>query len=83
MEKDSYDIYYCLRYYPGGPDRLAAEFLPDLNNMMVQEALATIAQKFTSPLHVGPAHVADFEDITGSEERLRVQRDAYDGCRES
>ncbi len=78
MEKDSWDIYYCLRYYPGGLDHLVAEFQPHLKNRLVQEALAIIAEKFASPQHVGPTHVADFDDLVGSEERLLVQRDAYE-----
>jgi hypothetical protein len=78
MEKDAWDIYYCVRYYPGGIDKLVAEFRPHLENHLVQEALANIAEKFASPEHIGPKHVADFDDITDPEERLRVQRDAFE-----
>lgn len=77
MEKDAWDIYYCLRYYPGGIDNLADEFKPHLSNKLVQEALANLAEKFASPEHVGPVHVADFEDVA-SEERAILQRDAYE-----
>lgn len=78
MEKDSWDIYYCVRYYPGGINMLADEFRPHLENRLVQEALAKIAEKFASPEHVGPRHVADFDDITDPEERARLQRDAFE-----
>ena len=78
MEKDSWDIYYCIRYYPGGLDRLVDEFRPLLNHGLVQEALAKIAEKFASPQHVGPVHVADFEDLSNPVEREQLQRDAFE-----
>ena len=78
MEKDTWDIYYCLRHYPGGIDKLADEFQPHLENRLVQEALAKIAEKFASPEHVGPKHVADFSDSADPEERARLQRDAFE-----
>jgi hypothetical protein len=78
MEKDSWDIYYCIRYYPGGIDRLVDEFGPHLKHGLVQEALVKIAEKFASPEHVGPKHVADFEDISDPNEREQIQRDAFE-----
>jgi hypothetical protein len=78
MEKDSWDIYYCIRYYPGGIDRLVEEFLPHLENGLVQEALTKIAEKFASPEHVGPTHVADFEDLSDPGEREHLQREAFE-----
>ena len=78
MEKDAWDIHYCIRNYPGGIERLAEEFRPLLKNKLAQEALAYIAEKFASPEHVGPKHVADFEEITDPEARALRQRDAYE-----
>jgi hypothetical protein len=77
-EKDAWDIYYCIRYYPGGIDKLVEEFRPHLRNKLVQEALDKIDQKFASPEHVGSKHVADFDEITDPEERALVQRDAFE-----
>ena len=82
MEKVSWDIYYCIRYYPGGLDRLVDEFRPHLNHGLVQEALAKISEKFASPQHVGPTHVADFEDLSDPEERAQIQRDAFEHVQE-
>jgi hypothetical protein len=82
MEKDSWDIYYCIRYYPGGLDRLVDEFRPHLNHGLVQEALAKISEKFASPQHVGPTHVADFEDLSDPGERAQIQRDAFEHVQE-
>jgi len=78
MEKDAWDIYYCIRNYPGGIEQLAKEFQSLLKNKLVQEALENIAEKFASPEHVGQKHVADFEEIIGAEERALLQRDAYE-----
>lgn len=39
MEKDAWDIFYCIRYYPGGNNKLVEEFEPHLGNDLVQEAL--------------------------------------------
>lgn len=77
-EKDAWDIYYCIRNYPGGVDSLADEFRPLLENKLVQEALENLAEKFASPDHTGPKHVADFEGVTDSEERAFLQRDAFE-----
>lgn len=67
-----------IRNYPGGIEQLAEEFRPLLKNKLAQEALVNIGEKFASPEHVGPKHVADFEEITDAEERALLQRDAYE-----
>jgi len=77
-QKDAYDIYFCVNNYPDGLDALAEEFKPHLSNKLVQEGLKNIASKFASPEHVGPGHVADFEEMEDSEERAMLQRDAYE-----
>ena len=77
-EKDAYDIYYCLKYYPPGLDHLIEEFRPLIKNRMVTEGLSILAEKFASPLHVGPEYVADFEEISDLEDRAALQRDAYE-----
>jgi hypothetical protein len=77
-EKDAWDIYYCLIHHPGGLDALAKDFKPRVGNGLVAESLAKISEKFASPLHVGPRHVADFEGVTDTEEREAIQRDAFE-----
>ncbi len=77
-EKDAYDIYFCLKNYPGGLDTLVEEFRPHASNGLVKEALGKIAGKFATYDSVGPVHVADFLEIVDSEDRERVQRDAYE-----
>lgn len=77
-EKDAYDIYYCVRNYPGGLDALTEEFHPHIGNKLVQEGLKCIREKFASPTHIGPKHVVDFEMVEGRQERDLLQRDAYE-----
>jgi hypothetical protein len=67
--------------YTGRTGKLAEEYRPLLKNKLAREALAKIAEKFASPEHVGPKHVADFEEISDAEERDRVRRDAYERVR--
>ena len=75
-EKDAWDIYYCVRNYPGGLDALADELKPRLGHALVREGLQKIRKHFASASHVGPTAVADFEEVTDSEERDMIQRDA-------
>lgn len=77
-EKDAWDIYFCLRNFPGGLDGLVGEFRPYIGNALVREGLMKIHEKFASPSHVGPKFVADFEGSLDSEARERLIRDAYE-----
>ena len=77
-EKDAYDIYFCLKNYPGGIDALVDEFRPHISHSLVKEALSKIAGKFATPEHVGPVHIADFMEITDIEERELLQRDSFE-----
>lgn len=77
-EKDPWDIYYCIRNWNSGLDALLEEFQPYVKHGLVREGLQNIAEKFASPDHIGPKSVADFEEITDSEARAQIQRDAYE-----
>lgn len=77
-EKDAWDIYYCVRNYPGGLDALADELKLHLEHGLVREGIQKIAKHFASESHLGPTAVADFEEISESEERELIQRDAYE-----
>ncbi|MFH1749167.1 MAG: hypothetical protein ABIG44_19215 [Planctomycetota bacterium] len=77
-EKDAYDIYFCVKQYPGGADGLADEFRPHITHGLVREGLRNIAGKFESPRGYGPTAVADFLEITDVEERERICRDAHE-----
>jgi hypothetical protein len=77
-EKDAYDIYFCVRHYPGGPEVLVQEFKAHIAHSLVREGLQKIAQQFTSPEHVGPQFVADFLEIDDPDDREILQRDAFE-----
>ena len=77
-EKDAWDIYYCLKNFPGGLDALAEVFQFWLHHGLVREGLKKIASKFASPEHIGPKFVADFEELDKDEGRELLQRDAFE-----
>jgi hypothetical protein len=77
-EKDAWDIYYCVRNYPGGLNALVDVLSPHLSHGLVKEGLQKIRKHFASTSHMGPTAVADFEEITDPEERELVRRDAYE-----
>jgi hypothetical protein len=77
-EKDAWDIYYCVRNFPGGIDSLIEKFQPFLGHRLVEEAINILAEKFSSPEAVGPVHVMAFEDISDADEQAFIQRDAYE-----
>jgi hypothetical protein len=54
-EKDPYDLYYCIRHYPGGVKALIAEFHPFLGFPLVLEAAAILEEAFKTPESYGPA----------------------------
>ena len=77
-EEDAWDIYYCVRWYPGDPDALVDVCREHIKNGLVREGFKNIAEKFASPDHVGPTFVADFEEISDAEARAVTKRDAYE-----
>ncbi len=77
-EKDAWDVYYCVRNYPGGLDALTAECAPLADHALVREGLGKIAKHFASVDGVGPRFVADFEEISDDEDRAQTQRDAHE-----
>jgi hypothetical protein len=81
-EKDAYDIYYCVEHFPGGIERLAAEFKSFIKNKLVIEGLGKIKSKFASVEHIGPKWVADFFEVTEKEDRDIIVRRAYEKINE-
>jgi len=76
-EKDAYDIYFVLRYYKGGPKKVAEEVRSFLGETVVAEAFEEIRDKFRSVRSEGPVQVAYF--LAPGDERLRerIQGEAY------
>ena len=80
-EKDAYDIYYCLRYYPGGHQALVDAFKSFPKNKLIDEGLNILRDKFASPDHIGPVFTADFLEEKDQEAREMIKRDAYERIR--
>jgi hypothetical protein len=63
-QKDAYDIYYCIRNYPGGPRALAADCKPLLALPEAKQGYAYIAGKFDKEDAYGPTSVRNFVEET-------------------
>jgi hypothetical protein len=77
-EKDAYDIYFCIKHFPGGIKELVKSIAPITSNALVQEGLGKIKSKFESVNSLGPNYVADFLEISESEERDIIKREAFE-----
>jgi len=77
-EKDAYDIYFSILYYPGGLNKLISVFQPIKSNKLVQEGLSKIRTKFKDVESPGPMWIMNFEEIDDEEEKERVRRDAFE-----
>jgi hypothetical protein len=79
-QKDAYDIYYCVRNYPGSIPALARECLPLLTHASGARGFRHIAEKFDNVEGYGPTCVRRFvEDTHALGERTadQWQRDAF------
>jgi hypothetical protein len=75
--KDAYDIYWLVRYYPGGIAALTAEFTPNLNRALVIEGLAKIRSKFLTVDAIGPVWAAQVQSPS-ADEPTQIARDAFE-----
>jgi len=79
-QKDAYDIYYCVRNYPGGPDALAHDCRPILDHASGEKGYRFIAEKFRTPEDYGPTCVRQFVQdtaILGERSADQWQQDAF------
>ena len=70
--------YYCCKSYPGGLPSFVEEIRPLIKNKLAKEGLEKIKAKFATVKSIGPVWVADFLEISDSEERARVRREAFE-----
>ena len=77
-EKDAYDIYFAILYYPGGIKKLVSVFQPYKSNKLIREGLSKIRTRFKDVESPGPVWVTNFEEIDDEEEKERVRRDAFE-----
>lgn len=79
-QKDSYDIYYCVRNYVDGPEALAEACIPVLAEKSGAIGYSYIAQKFDDVDGYGPTCVRRFieeTDLLGERTPEQWQQDAY------
>lgn len=79
-QKDAYDIYYCIRNDPGGPEALAEECRPLLEHASGVQGYGFIAGKFDSVDGFGPTCVRRFVEDTnvlGDRSPDQWQQDAF------
>ena len=78
--KDAYDIYFCVRSFPGGPRALAAESMALLTDPIALTGYRKIAGKFRSDDDFGPHTVNKFLGESGHFENMtpeQLRTDAY------
>jgi hypothetical protein len=79
-QKDAYDIYYCVRNYPGEPEVLAEECRPLLDHASGALGYGFIAGKFDTVDGFGPTCVRRFVEETqvlGERSLEQWQQDAF------
>ena len=79
-QKDAYDIYYCIRNYPGGPEALADACRPLLEHESGAAGYRFISGKFDTVDGYGPTCVRQFVEDTsvlGDRSPEQWQQDAF------
>ncbi len=79
-QKDAYDVYYCIRNYPGGAEALAEACLPLLGHESAREGFDGIRRKFEEFDGYGPGCVRAFAEeaqILGNRTADEWQQDAF------
>ena len=79
-QKDAYDIYYCIRNFPGGVDALVAATGPLLEFGSARTGYLHISEKFRHLDDFGPTSVRRFVDrpeMLGERTADQWQRDAF------
>jgi hypothetical protein len=79
-EKDAYDVYYCVRNYPDGPEALAEACKAVLEHESGAEGYASIAEKFDKVDGFGPTCVRKFveqEQVLRDRSPDEWQQDAF------
>jgi len=80
--KDAYDIYFCVRSFPGGPEALAAQGAPLLTDPVARDGFMKIAAKFRSDDDYGPHTVSRFLGESGGFDDMTVDQLRTDAFRQ-
>ncbi len=76
--KDSYDLCYCLQYYPGGLGAVAADWKQRTGDRNITKAVAILREKFADVRAFGPQQVVEFHNSSNPEEQAIQARRAYE-----
>jgi hypothetical protein len=79
-QKDAYDIYYCVRNYPGGVPELAEACRPLLEHPSGAEGFGPLSEKFDTLEGYGPTCVRKFVEesrLLGDRTPEQWQQDAF------
>jgi hypothetical protein len=73
--KDAYDIYFCVKHFPGGVEAIARAFEPFLTDPLVVDAISILSNGFDSVAARGCRDVSEFLD---DEDTDLLKRDVYE-----
>ena len=79
-QKDGYDVYYCVRNFPGGPEALADACRPLLEYEDAADGYLHIDKKFETVDSLGPVSVRQFveeTDVLQERTAAQWQQDAF------
>src|ERR1700679_4218813 len=79
-QKDAYDIYFCVRNYPGGIGQLATDCQDVPGQASGQEGYAYMREKFATVDSHGPTSVRQFVEATRTLDNLtpkKWQQDSF------
>lgn len=76
--KDAYDICFCLDNYPGGLEKLAANWKKRADSKDIIKAIRILKEKFETVDSYGSGQVVEFYNSANEEERQRQARRAYE-----
>ena len=76
--KDVYDLCYCLDESPGGIEALSDEWLKRRDNLLAEQAIVILREKFATVNHCGPRQLAIFYDSQDEEEAAIHARRAFE-----
>lgn len=77
-DKDSYDLYYFVKYYRGGVEAVFDEIKVDLNHGLLKEAIGRLRKYYASIDESGCAQVARFLEVDDDDEAAVIRRDVYE-----
>jgi predicted nucleotidyltransferase len=76
--KDAYDICYCFDNYPGGLNKLAANWKQRAGKKDVLKAIEILKEKFAAVDSYGPVQVVEFHNSTNAVEREQQARRTFE-----